>query len=314
MRKLLCFSLMLLFNTFNSFAQFPSFNQYNASLASLSPAFIANIEGNQFSYGLRNEWPGYRYGSLTQQFSFNRRIEKINSGLGLYYFGTSAHQIENKSHNAELQYAYRIHFLKDYVLNVGAALRFQNNSIDINNFGYTFEPKKDFVTNPSEVFVTNTLSLNSGLILQKNNGMFYAGINFLAQPSYQMESTISKPGNRMNAFVTKRIDLRNQSLFLFGNYAFHASGYINDRKINDPFHFVHVQSNLIFSSNFFVGIGYKNYINNFGMINWRLGKTIMLSRSSNITIGYSFDTRPFIQNDKIKSISSHEVYIKFKSR
>jgi len=298
MSKFYILFFIILLNLFIGKAQFQAFNQYNASLAGLSPAFIANIEGNQISYGLRNEWPGYRFGSLTHQVSFNRRIEKINSGLGLYYFGTSYHQLKTKIQNAELQYAYRIHFLKEYILNLGAAIRFQNSTIDIANFGYSFEPKKDITANQSESFTASTLSLNSGLILQKNNGMFYAGINFLAQPTYQLENAISKPGNRINAFITQRFDLRNQSLFLFGNYGYQASGYINDHKINDSFHFVHVQSNLIFSSNIFIGIGYKNYINNYGVINWRLGKTKLLSRSSNITIGYSFDTKPLSKTIK----------------
>jgi len=75
-------------------------------------------------------------------------------------------------------------------------------------------------------------------------------------------------------------------------------------------HYFFLQENLLFAKYFIIGIGYKAFAGNYGMLNWRF--TLITGRNKRLSLGYSFDTRRYIRNDKIRYNSSHELSLRYK--
>lgn len=83
LRKFLPFLLVLFVVEFKAQAQDPQFSQYYNAPLFLNPAFAGTGDNTRAIMNYRMQWPGLYKPFSTIAFSFDHRIEPINSGVGI---------------------------------------------------------------------------------------------------------------------------------------------------------------------------------------------------------------------------------------
>lgn len=299
-------------------AQVSSFNQYNASLSSLDPAYIANINKDQVSLISRNEWPGYKLGSVSSEFAINKFAERLNSSFGIvthYAFGT---QGSSSRFSQQVQYAYRLLFLDDKYLNFGIGMTHEQTAIDVNNFYYKFEPKRDYPASPENIIQSEKINLSAGFIYQSTDPQRYIGFSIRDRTLTDLAATGSRtlhssPTYSLHSMTMLPFDRETQIIFsLFAEHTGKLSFDIQDtgRTVLHPaYNYFMGQINFYRHKAGIIGLGYKYFSQNYGAFTFRIA--CFPTFGIPLFIGYGFDTKPYIQYDKIHFYSSHEFYLKF---
>lgn len=309
--------ISFIFHFQNSFAQVSTFNQYNGALPGINPAYISGADKDHAGIIFRNQWPGYRLGSRMIQVDANVFIPRFSSGVGLMMNDQEYIQGGYSSRTYSFQYAYRVIMLDDYFLCLGAGLNYTDSKFDLNNFHYLFSPKTNYPILPSVDVNSIVLTGSFGLIFMKTDSDFYGGISIRDYGIKEFDVMPDAPSINKNPTISfqamKRLALsRKEMFFLFASYektgAINGWQWTGEQVIQPSMSYLHFQVNYLHNRKYFIGLGYKAFFKNYGTINYRF--SVMPGKKRLNAIGYSYDIKPFIQNDKIQSYSSHEIYYK----
>lgn len=299
------------------FAQVTTFNQYNGALPGINPAYIAGVDKNHAGIIFRNQWPGYRLGSNLLQVDANLFAPRFSSGLGIMYKRLEYNQGGYLGSDVSLQYAYRVIMFDDFFLCAAAGISLSQMNIDVSNFDYKMQPKYDFTDSVSYFISDKSVTGNYGIIFQQTNNGFYGGISI--RDHRLQNSEVRNDGMELIKMPTVSVQgmyrfpvSRGKFLFAFVNYE--KTGKIelkNDtsaKLIQPSLNYIAVQLNYFFDKKYIIGVGYKSFLKNYYLINYRA--SVMFGNRKQNTTGYSYDIKPYIKNDKIQSWSSHEIYYK----
>lgn len=192
--------VLLITSTFSIFAQQDAqFTQYMYNQLYYNPAFAGSGEGSSLTAIHRSQWFGYD-GSVnqggapnTQLISYNTKLEKFKTGLGLYISNDNL----GPSNNFQVQTALsrNINLPDGSILTVGINLGFFSSAINFDDI---------IVVNPGDP-ISNGMGRESqirpdfgaGIIYRK--GKFFGGFssNHLLQPKFDFgESQVSNQLNR----------------------------------------------------------------------------------------------------------------------
>jgi type IX secretion system PorP/SprF family membrane protein len=298
-------------------AQLTSYNQYNGALAQINPALIAHVDRNQLSVIGRSQWPGLHNGMVTSTLTFNNFFQHINTGIGLiaqYNYGT---QNNNFSKTAGLQYAYRILFLEQYYLCAGLSATYTQSQVNMNDLHPGFEPKALYPPLPPHTISSETTQLGYGVAVYNSDTRNYAGFSVRDQPVNVLQAPTCRIYNRPTYSLHGMHQLpvtRESMLMLFGEISRNGSlvylGESGKQTLASPYMYFFLQGNFYHRDWGVLGVGYKYFSGHYGMFNFRVCP--FAGKLKAFTIGYSYDTKPYIQYDKIHFVSSHEVWLKIK--
>jgi hypothetical protein len=322
--------LFTLLATFNH-AQVSSFNQYNGASSSLNPAYIANIDKDQVTFISRLQWPGTRADIMMNNFSFNKSIPSINSSFGWATEYDINHEGTCNSMLSGIQYGYHVLFLDNYYLCPGIAINYENTIIDVNNFIYHYNPKDNYIQLPPGNIKSQSLKANFGLIFEAPASGWYIGLSIKNTQLMEMDGTQTvninslpkgtktlqeNPTYSLQAFDKILPLSRNSVLLLFANYEYvgkinyRVADSVNIKMVQPSYSYFMLQSDVYILRLGIFGLGYKYFSNNYGNIFGRIA--FFFGTHDQYMIGYSFDTLPYISDDKIKTYSSNELYLKYK--
>jgi type IX secretion system PorP/SprF family membrane protein len=304
-------------------AQSISYNQYNAVLSAVNPAYIANLEKDYVSLIGRNQWPGYAQSATMSTFAFNKSFSRINSSFGLVADGMQYNHGSYSRKSLGLQYAYKVMFLEEYLLDFGASVQYRQEDVVLNRFNDGFFPKGPADTLPALESKGQGFYLNYGCIFQPYHNRWYIGLSVRDQLLRKISPGDFARKPVLSVQLMKALPVtRYSSVFCFlglehnGKMAF-AQGPVNGS--GKSFYTLFFQANYLVNDKYSIGIGYKYFTGRYGSLHYRIGYTTgsfkNYSAKNNrhrFTIGLGYDVKPYIQNDHIHSFSSYEIFLKYK--
>lgn len=110
--------------------QEPLFSLYHANQLSFNPAFAGVEDSNTVSIATRDQFLGFRKHPRSVLFSYDRYLEKMNSGIAVTYLYERIGQ--EKFHQMGLSYNYNIRLNYKMNLRAGVQVSVGNKTIDFN--------------------------------------------------------------------------------------------------------------------------------------------------------------------------------------
>lgn len=170
---------------------------YNAPLF-LNPAFAGTADNSRAVFDYRNQWPGLNRPYNTLSFSFDHRIEPINSGVGLIV--TRDAQGAGKLNATQIGgiYSYMVPINKSWTFIPAIQVSWVNRSYGYQNllFGDQIDPNNPSSTSASQdVFASNRkinyLDFTTGGVLFSDNFWFGVSLNHLNRPDQSFSNNKS---------------------------------------------------------------------------------------------------------------------------
>ena len=315
LRTIIFISLVLF--TLRLTAQVSTFNQLG-SLPSTNPAFIANLGKDQLALISRNQWPGNKIGSFTSELSYNKFFENINSSFGILANYSFDHQGSLSSLSQSLQYGYRVLFLDRFYLCTGLGLNHKTTELDLNNFQYLYEPKRTYLILPEKMITSESSSASAGIFLHDWMENQYLGFSIKDQPVMQLKNSGSGQLQISPSFSIQGMKgiPWTREVLLISLFEIERTGKMvytipdtGTTVLHPSYYYFSFQENVYINRLFMFGIGYKYFTKNYGCFNARLN--FFKLGDLPLLIGFSVDTKPYIQNDRIKTNSGYEFYLKY---
>lgn len=270
----------------------------------------------------RWQWPGYAQSATMGSFAFSKSIDRIYSGIGLTVNELRYNNNGLHKQNIGLQYGYRVVVLDNYLLSIGAGLYLQQDKIEMPVFDDGFSPKKISNAHLLTVNEGKNLYASYGLIVQPFSATtWYAGFSVRNQLIQSLKDQNNlKRGPAFSVQLMKALPMtRRSSTFLFLSYEYNTPLQNDTQNIRPSFSMLMAQVNFLYDDKYSVGLGYKSFMGNYGLLHYRLGYTTGHNSRHHhgasrhrVTIGLSYDIKPYIQHDHIHSFSSYEMFIKYK--
>lgn len=312
--------IILFLNALAATAQVSTFNHPGAHYGRTNPAFIVHTEARTIGLATRLQWPGTAFFSSASTLFYNPYFERIHSGLSfnLTYKRHDDTKLENKS--ASVRYAYKIIFLERFYWCIGAGLNYENEVIDVHNYHVKYEPKKSFPVMPSNRLGTENINADIGLLFLDPIGNQFIGVSYRRIPVYDLSNPVM-PGQIINSEQLsvhgrgKYTVTRSSLLLLYLSYEY--TGKTEKFMLKDSpretvipaFSTFAAGLSYFFDKNKLIGIGYKLFPGNYGSFNYNF---VLAPKGTRMSIGYSFDTKVYIQYDKIHFNNSHEFFVKYR--
>lgn len=117
-------------------AQDPQFTQFYANQLYLSPAFAGLTKAYRGFVHYRNQWTGLSVPFQTYAFTFDKRLNKINSGAGFMVYDQVSGGRGYHSLKIAGQFAHEIKLTRKLFIRMGGELGYIHQSIDFSNFTF----------------------------------------------------------------------------------------------------------------------------------------------------------------------------------
>ena len=129
MKKILLIGLTALY-FLRGFSQDPQFSQFYSNYLYLAPSFAGLTEKNRIAFNYRNQWPEIKVGYQTYSVSFDKFIEKFNSGLGVLFYQDMAGSGNLRTTSLGIQYSYDFSITKNWHARPGLHFNYTERGID----------------------------------------------------------------------------------------------------------------------------------------------------------------------------------------
>ncbi len=177
--------------TFNGLqAQDPHFSQLYANRLYLNPALTGIETQPELHVQYRNQWPSLSGNFQTANFSYDQKIEKINSGVGviLMYDKQGASISE---YSLGINYAYHLEINDDFKFHFGTQLLYGYKQLDWSKltYGDMIDPRRGFIYQTGDVSRGNGrgyLDLSFGLAGEMKGFFFGVSIHHVNQPDVSL--------------------------------------------------------------------------------------------------------------------------------
>lgn len=129
--KRLCVLLVLVFVNSLVYGQDPYYTQYYSAPLYLNPAFTGTGSGHRFVANHRRQWPAIPNSYSTFSFSYDFRIDDLNSGFGILATTDKAGTAGLRSSTIGFLYTYKIQ-MGDWVVLPGLNMAWGSRGLDFN--------------------------------------------------------------------------------------------------------------------------------------------------------------------------------------
>jgi type IX secretion system PorP/SprF family membrane protein len=113
-----------------AFPQDPQFSQFYSNYLYLAPSFAGLTNKNRISFNYRNQWPDIKYGYQTYAVSFDKFLEKFNSGIGILVFQDVAGSGRLRTTSLGIQYSYDFSITENWHARPGLHFNYTERGID----------------------------------------------------------------------------------------------------------------------------------------------------------------------------------------
>lgn len=113
-----------------AFSQDPQFSQFYSNYLYLAPSFAGLTDKNRFSFNYRNQWAEITNGFQTYSVSFDKFIEKFNSGIGVMVFQDVAGAGRMRTTSLGVQYSFDFSITETWHARPGLHFNYTERGID----------------------------------------------------------------------------------------------------------------------------------------------------------------------------------------
>ena len=113
-----------------AFSQDPQFSQFYSNYLYLAPSFAGLTDKNRFSFNYRNQWAEITNGFQTYSVSFDKFIEKFNSGIGVMVFQDVAGTGRMRTTSLGVQYSFDFSITETWHARPGLHFNYTERGID----------------------------------------------------------------------------------------------------------------------------------------------------------------------------------------
>lgn len=243
-------------------AQESLFSLYHVNQLSFNPAFAGVEDSNTVSIGTRDQFPQFRKHPRSVLFSYDRYLEKMNSGIAMTYLYERIGQ--EKYHQVGFCYNYNI-LLKDKMnLRAGVQVSVVNKTID---FNWIIYPPGS--SQPQGIASSTKMDLDAGLWYSWSD--FYLGLSIrhIIQPVFTFKN---ENGNFEAAIKTRYYITSGYTIRLSDNLqttpSFRAAPY----SFSNKWFYIDINNTFLIKNTIYLGAsyqpqpnGYSNLIVNSGV-------------------------------------------------
>jgi type IX secretion system PorP/SprF family membrane protein len=113
-----------------AFPQDPQFSQFYSNYLYLAPSFAGLSVKNRIAFNYRNQWPDIKYGYQTYSVSFDKFVEKFNSGIGVLAYQDVAGSGRLRTTSLGIQYSYDFSITENWHARPGLHFNYTERGID----------------------------------------------------------------------------------------------------------------------------------------------------------------------------------------
>lgn len=111
-----------------------SFSQFYANKVNLNPAFTGSLKSKRIGMMYRDQWLGISEAYRSFLVSYDARLNRSRSGLGLVFFNDKAGSGSYNTTQIGITYSYHLKVSMFESIRIGTGLSYNQASIDPNNF------------------------------------------------------------------------------------------------------------------------------------------------------------------------------------
>ncbi len=227
-------------------AQDPLFNLYHTNHLSFNPAFAGVEDSNTVSIATKDQLPGYSKHPRSVFFSYDRHMEKMNSGIAIAYLYERIGQ--EKYHQIGLCYNYNIRLKDKMNLRAGVQVSVVNKTL---NFNWIYPPDS---SQPQGVASSTKMDMDAGLWYSWSD--FYLGLSIrhIIQPAF----TFLEENGNFTAVIKPRYYLTSGYTIRFSDNlqttpSFRASPY----SLNNGWFYIDINNTFLIKNTIYLGASYK---------------------------------------------------------
>lgn len=148
--KKIIFIVLTILNGLAAHAQDPQFSQFYAAPLYLGPSMAGAGEYPRLILNYRDQWPKLKGRFITYSVSYDRFIDKYQSGIGLIFLRDNAGSGKLITTQAGLNYSYRIPITHDFYIQPGLQFQYFQRKVNFNTLTFADQYYGDQVL-PSSV-------------------------------------------------------------------------------------------------------------------------------------------------------------------
>ncbi|QCK16029.1 PorP/SprF family type IX secretion system membrane protein [Mangrovivirga cuniculi] len=190
--KQLFFSILVLGSLLNANAQDPQLSQFYAAPLYLNPGFTGTSEGNRVALVNRIQWPGLSQAFNTYTFSFDKSVDHLNSGFGVFLMADKMGSANLTTFNGSFNYSYKLKISDKIMFSPGISFGVVRRQLDAQKLLFGDQLDFDNVTPGTsdpiirDIRPVTFMDFGTGLLVYSRQ--FWGGISVshMNSPSYSL--------------------------------------------------------------------------------------------------------------------------------
>jgi type IX secretion system PorP/SprF family membrane protein len=142
--------ILLLFIGYRALAQDPQFSQFYSNYLYLAPSFAGLTDKNRISFNYRNQWPEIKQAYQTYSVSFDKYIEKFNSGIGFLAYQDLAGTGRMRTTSIGIQYSFDFRLTESWHIRPGLHFNYTERGIDFDRLTWSDQITPDGIQSGSQ--------------------------------------------------------------------------------------------------------------------------------------------------------------------
>ncbi len=188
MRKL-CI-ILLMFIGYRAAAQDPQFSQFYSNYLYLAPSFAGLTDKNRISFNYRNQWPEIKHAYQTYSVSFDKFVDKFNSGLGVLAYQDIAGTGRMRTTSIGLQYSFDFRLTETWHARPGLHFNYTERGIDFDRLTWSDQITPDGTQSSSQENRTmesaDDIDFSTSLLTYSSKFWFGMAVDHLLRPNQSL--------------------------------------------------------------------------------------------------------------------------------
>jgi type IX secretion system PorP/SprF family membrane protein len=182
-------------------AQDAQFSQFYSNYLYLAPSFAGLTDKNRIAFNYRNQWPEITEGYQTYSVSFDKYVDKFNSGLGVLLFQDVAGSGRLRTTNLGVQYSYDFSITEFWHVRPGLHFNYTQRAIDFDkllwNDQISASGNSPVSAELEPMGKAGDIDFSTSVLTYSDRFWLGAGVDHLLKPSqsfYYYEEEAGNPG------------------------------------------------------------------------------------------------------------------------
>ena len=182
--------MILLSFVIRVFPQDPQFSQFYSNYLYLAPSFAGLTDKNRISLNYRNQWPQIKHSYQTYSVSFDKFVEKFNSGIGVLAYQDVAGTGNMRTTSLGLQYSFDFRLAENWHARPGLHFNYTERGIDFDRLTWRDQISPDGTSSSSNELRTmgrvGDIDFSGSMLTYSEKYWLGASVDHLLRPNQSL--------------------------------------------------------------------------------------------------------------------------------